>query len=65
MEKVTPACTCYANYYGHVVFCPMHNAAWELYEALKAYNLANRMHNDAEAELFYRAECALSHAQEG
>jgi len=26
-------CTCYANYYGNVVFCPKHLACDDMYEA--------------------------------
>ena len=34
-------CKCYANYYGNVVFCPLHAAAEDMYEVLS--NLVNRI----------------------
>ena len=45
-----------------IVYCPKHNAAWDMAEALKAYQKANRLHNDGEAELHEQGKAALKKA---
>jgi len=46
-----------------IIYCPKHEAAPDMYEALKACHAANGCHNDEEAKLFDLVRSALLKAE--